>query len=136
MAESVANSQASEPSLCPVCQTFYGSPIYESMCSKCYKEQQSKLNTESTVSEPVEIVQEAESKPEEVKLPTQEDPKRCFQCTRRVGLMPFLCRCGYTFCSKHRLPLDHSCIYDHHADMKQQLVAKNPTVKPEKFEKI
>lgn len=34
----------------------------------------------------------------------QKDRKRCFDCNKKIGLLGNECRCGYVFCSFHRLP--------------------------------
>lgn len=43
----------------------------------------------------------------------QSDKKKCFECNKKVGLLGLECRCGYTFCTTHRLPEDHRCDFDH-----------------------
>nr|GEX34734.1 zinc finger A20 and AN1 domain-containing stress-associated protein 4 [Tanacetum cinerariifolium] len=37
---------------------------------------------------------------------------RCHVCNKRVGLVPFLCRCGESFCGLHRMPEKHACKFD------------------------
>ena len=38
---------------------------------------------------------------------------RCTVCNKKVGLIPFTCKCNdnFKFCSKHRL--DHDCTFDY-----------------------
>ncbi len=35
-----------------------------------------------------------------------------------MNYLGILCKCGYTFCNKHRLPEDHECTYDHKGQAK------------------
>lgn len=42
------------------------------------------------------------------------EKKRCYFCEKKVGVITsFDCKCGHYFCSKHRLPETHHCIFDH-----------------------
>jgi predicted nucleic acid binding AN1-type Zn finger protein len=66
----------------------------------------------------------------------QKDHGHCFQCNRRVGLLGFKCRCGYTFCSVHRYAEQHNCDYDYRARAREQLANANPVVAASKLEKI
>ncbi|AGE54726.1 zinc finger domain-containing stress-associated protein [Paramecium bursaria Chlorella virus KS1B] len=34
---------------------------------------------------------------------------RCEICRKKTGLLGFVCKCGHTFCEKHRLMESHSC---------------------------
>ena len=43
----------------------------------------------------------------------QKDKKRCFDCNKKVGLLGMECKCGYVYCSGHRLPENHKCDFDH-----------------------
>lgn len=39
--------------------------------------------------------------------------KFCFFCKEIIKELPYRCKyCGLEFCSKHRIPESHSCIYD------------------------
>ena len=38
---------------------------------------------------------------------------KCFFCNSIINKIPYRCKnCGLTFCSKHRMPENHSCSYD------------------------
>ena len=40
----------------------------------------------------------------------------CPQCRKKVGLVGgFECKCGYVFCSSHRMPDEHNCAYGERA---------------------
>lgn len=58
------------------------------------------------------------------KVLVQKDTSRCWCCRRKCGLTGFQCRCGYTFCSKHRHAEDHACDFDHQR-MGQELISKS-----------
>lgn len=44
----------------------------------------------------------------------QKDLKRCFNCSKKVGLLGVECRCGFVYCNGHRLPESHACDFNHH----------------------
>lgn len=39
--------------------------------------------------------------------------QKCHLCEKKVGLLAFDCKCGKVFCSRHRLPENHDCSFDH-----------------------
>ena len=41
------------------------------------------------------------------------EKKLCYFCKSKIRILGFDCRCGKHFCSKHRLPETHNCIFDH-----------------------
>tara|TARA_B100000963_G_scaffold256583_1_gene225092 strand:+ start:1625 stop:1927 length:303 start_codon:yes stop_codon:yes gene_type:complete len=42
-------------------------------------------------------------------------------CRKKLGLIPFRCKCGLSFCSLHRMPGDHNCQFDWQEDGKLKL---------------
>ena len=38
--------------------------------------------------------------------------QRCFNCNKKLGLLPYDCKCGNLFCIKCRYPEIHKCNYD------------------------
>lgn len=52
--------------------------------------------------------------------------KICHCCSKKLGLLFFECKCGYNFCSKHRLPESHQCKFNHRE--------YNRTILKEKFD--
>lgn len=54
--------------------------------------------------------------------------QRCHACRARVGLLGFSCKCGPTFCARHRYSDTHDCTVDHRALARAALAAANPTV--------
>ena len=53
-------------------------------------------------------------------------------CKRKLGLMPFKCRCEGEYCAKHRMPESHSCIFDYKASGRELLAKSNQVVTHEK----
>nr|GEV79593.1 ribonuclease H-like domain-containing protein [Tanacetum cinerariifolium] len=51
---------------------------------------------------------------------------RCHVCSKRVGLVPFLCRCGESFCGLHRMPEKHACKFDFKAAGRVVIEKQNP----------
>mmetsp|Transcript_10562 Transcript_10562/g.25016 ORF Transcript_10562/g.25016 Transcript_10562/m.25016 type:complete len:178 (+) Transcript_10562:98-631(+) len=70
--------------------------------------------------------------------PGSKKPKtsRCFTCKKKVGLTGFTCRCGGTFCGIHRYSDKHECSFDYKTAGREQLAKANPTIAPEKVDKI
>ena len=81
---------------------------------------------------------------------------RCSQCSRKVGLTGFGCRCGGTFCSAHRSTFSaclravaladpafvcrysdrHACTFDYKAAGREALAAANPVVVADRVTRI
>ena len=62
--------------------------------------------------------------------------KRCPICNKKLGLLPFTCKCGLDFCVNHIQPELHNCNYDHKTDAKNLLNNRLVKVVNEKIEKI
>eukprot|EP01133_Synstelium_polycarpum_P010931 gene10931-12738_t len=58
----------------------------------------------------------------------QVDTSKCFNCSKKVGLLGFKCRCDYTFCSAHRYSDKHECSFDYKTAGKAALAKANPVV--------
>ena len=43
-------------------------------------------------------------------------------CKRKLGIIPFDCRCGKVFCGEHRLSENHNCAFDYRALQKKELL--------------
>jgi predicted nucleic acid binding AN1-type Zn finger protein len=83
------------------------------------------------VAEKQEVVQS-----QVVETPTQKDTTRCFGCKKKVGLLGFKCRCGFVFCSMHRIAEAHNCTYDYKAANRAKLEEQNPQIVSSKLQKI
>ena len=65
---------------------------------------------------------------EVIEISKKKKKPRCSakDCKKNISLFSFECKCGKSFCGKHKLPEDHDCNYDHKNDgiqhLKQKLV--------------
>lgn len=75
----------------------------------------------------------------------QNNKLKCNLCNRKIKLTESLyckCKCGMTFCCKHRFAgmLDsdnsHNCKYDYMESFKKDLTLSNPKIVQNKVEKI
>lgn len=63
-----------------------------------------------------------------VKASKKKKTPRCcaLGCNKKIGLLSFECKCGLSFCVKHKLPEVHNCTFNHKNDgiisLKQKLV--------------
>jgi hypothetical protein len=78
----------------------------------------------------LEMIPEAASKEpmaDSKKVPKIPPTNRCAICRHKLQLSDMECRCGIRHCSKHRMPEDHACSFDHKARdidiLKTQVVA-------------
>lgn len=60
--------------------------------------------------------------------------QRCFSCNKKVGLLGFDCKCNNIYCSKCRMPEDHSCSFDHKTYAREVLKTGLIKVVPKKIE--
>lgn len=71
-------------------------------------------------------------KRQEATIPPQK--RKCYYCSKKVGVLGIECRCGELFCTKHRHPEDHKCKFDFKSHDKE--ILKNNVVGGGEFEKI
>jgi hypothetical protein len=57
-------------------------------------------------------------------------------CGKKLGMMPFKCRCGNEYCIKHRTSESHKCVYNYITDGRKLLEVNNQRVAHEKVIKI
>lgn len=132
---------------------FYGNPMFNNMCSKCFKETQHSpiLEEKVTPTLPIEVKEDIPLvKPitNEIKLPVapletpvleaipepltkkiQTHPGRCFSCRTKVPLAKQTinkCRCTFIFCDSHRFPESHQCEVNLAQHDKDILTKNNP----------
>ena len=79
---------------------------------------ESKSNEEKNSNEVIE-----EKKANEV---IEKNKKRCNKCNKKLSMINFTCKCGFTFCIKHQLPHNHNCTYNYKKDLKQKITINNP----------
>jgi len=58
------------------------------------------------------------------------------ECSKRLGLVDIPCRCGMTFCAKHKYPSEHNCTFDYKTKQRNELAAKNTVTVVSKMQKI
>lgn len=81
-----------------------------------------------------------ESTLEPIEQPNENKPKkkasRCnhTDCNKKLGLMPFNCKCGRNFCARHRHIDTHECTYDHKSDERRRLGETLPQIVADKLE--
>ncbi|AYV78959.1 MAG: hypothetical protein Edafosvirus60_2 [Edafosvirus sp.] len=61
-----------------------------------------------------------------------ENITHCHNCNKKSNML-FDCKCGYYFCSNHRLAFDHNCTYDYKKIAKKKVEKANPIIKSDKL---
>ena len=57
-------------------------------------------------------------------------------CTKKIKLTDFACKCENFYCKFHKDPLIHDCSYDYKENNKKQKLIENMECKSEKIQKI
>ena len=47
--------------------------------------------------------------------------KRCHNCKKKTGTVPFECKCDFVFCGKCRQPFKHNCTFDYKKESDKKL---------------
>jgi AN1-type zinc finger protein 5/6 len=68
--------------------------------------------------------------------PLTTKKNRCGSCSKKLGLIPFTCKCGGDFCAEHRYGEKHNCSYDYTSENKRKLSTELVKVVGEKIERI
>lgn len=67
------------------------------------------------------------------------DSNQCFMCQKKLKLIEMTtqkCKCGYTFCKKHKEPNDHQCGYNYFQENSNLLQSKLIPVIANKIERL
>lgn len=101
---------------------IYSNPSTNNMCSKCYKsildrERRDQPQQVEQVEQRVSPLPTVTCTPEPTPVCTpdtsaQSDRKRCHVCSKKLGLTGLECKCGFIYCTTHRLPDTHCCTWD------------------------
>jgi len=64
-------------------------------------------------------------------------PNRCQTCKKKLGVMPFTCKCEKQFCITHLQPQEHACTFDYKAHEKKVIQAiMDSEPRSQSFERI
>ncbi|KAL5744416.1 hypothetical protein ACOSQ2_027532 [Xanthoceras sorbifolium] len=127
---------------------FYGSEETKNMCSNCYNHfLKSQLLDKTTKA--LDRLSRLDTKPSNPSItPSSETlfedsgskatntsrlSNRCKNCSKKVGLMGFQCRCGDLFCAMHRYAIEHSCPFDYKKFDREILIKENQLIKGDKL---
>lgn len=61
---------------------------------------------------------------------------RCFECNKKIFIIPIKCKCQNIFCSIHRYAEKHNCSYNYKEFNKQYLTKTMPLNNDNKIYKI
>ena len=109
---------------------FISNEATEGMCSKCYRERQSQLQSlASAAGSPASAMAPAAASAMDAQPALQLDTTRCWKCSRNVGFTGIKCHCDYVFCGKHRQAEKHDCTYDYKAQAREHISRVNQVVR-------
>jgi AN1-type zinc finger protein 5/6 len=57
---------------------------------------------------------------------------KCIICNKKLGLLPYVCKCGNITCVSHQWP-NHECSYNYKKVHKELLEHNNPKIVPSKI---
>lgn len=60
---------------------------------------------------------------------SKKKSNRCVVCNKKLGLLPFVCKCEGLYCTKHRHPEDHNCTFNHKEKLRN--ILENTLIKVE-----
>ena len=61
---------------------------------------------------------------------------RCSECSKKLGLIEYKCKCGKLFCISHLHAESHKCTYDYKSECKEQLKKTNEIVISDKYKNM
>lgn len=152
--EDEADAKCSSPAPVVLCAKncgFFGNPATSNLCSGCHRGsllEQIRADgakllqpSEASVGSPHLAVEPEEEQQQQLQVCEEASQgsrkrKRCFLCTKRLGLVSADCRCGHAFCPSHRLAEQHDCTFDYKALGRAAIAEANPIVKRSKVDQI
>ena len=57
-------------------------------------------------------------------------------CNKKLGLMPYKCKCNLEYCITHRAPEAHTCSFDYKTIGRKNIEKLNPQIVNEKIIKL
>jgi len=81
-------------------------------------------NSENCVNNTIEMNTNQKKNKKKIK----NNKKRCHICNKKMGLIPFNCKCDNQFCTLCRYPETHNCTYDWKKEGIDKLIKENPKV--------
>ena len=57
-------------------------------------------------------------------------------CTKKIKITDFACKCENFYCKIHKNPLNHKCSYDYKENNNKQKIIEDLKCKPTKLQKI
>nr|GEW52588.1 zinc finger, AN1-type, zinc finger, A20-type [Tanacetum cinerariifolium] len=130
--------QSTTPPLCKTGCGFYVNKEAGGFCSSCYKVDVIKKKASFEVPKIPDVNNNVNNqKPVENHHQSNEVVKKRNQyhvCSKHVGLVPFLCRCGESFCRLHRMPEKHACKFDFKAAGRMVIEKQNILCVADKLE--
>lgn len=118
--------QSQTPQLCIMGCGFFADPKNQNLCSLCFKKVMNDIFY-------VRVTDKSRLKLNHNSVDIKKR-NRCRVCNKRAGLVAFGCRCGHTFCERHRMPEVHECEYDFKAAGRAILQKQNPFCVVDKLE--
>nr|GEV47944.1 putative zinc finger A20 and AN1 domain-containing stress-associated protein 8 [Tanacetum cinerariifolium] len=130
--------QSTTPPLCKTNCGLYVNKKTGGFCSSCYKADVLKNKASSEVPKILGVNNNKDNQePLENHDQSNEVVKkknRYHVCNKRVGLVPFLCMCGESFCGLHQMPEKHACKFDFKAAGHVVIEKHNPLCVADKLE--
>lgn len=86
----------------------------------------------------VEQLQKETTNSDNMNKSTNKNITRCNkdECNKKLGLLPFVCKCGLNFCGVHRYSDKHDCKFNYQEEYKKQLEKNNQKIVSDKIKKI